>query len=40
MPRYILLSFLFMGWAFYELSGGANFRPPERVAVAEVKPAS
>lgn len=39
MPRYILLSFLFMGWAFYELSGGANFSPPERVAVAEVKPA-
>lgn len=27
MPRYILLSFLFMGWAFYELSGGADFGP-------------
>lgn len=27
MPRYILLSFFFLGWAFYELSGGADFAP-------------
>ena len=35
MPRYILLSFLFMGWGFYELSGGAEFQPPQPVASAE-----
>ncbi|MEC7256683.1 MAG: SH3 domain-containing protein [Pseudomonadota bacterium] len=35
MPRYILLSFLFMGWGFYELSGGAEFQPPQPVATAE-----
>ncbi|MEP2028290.1 MAG: SH3 domain-containing protein [Paracoccaceae bacterium] len=28
MNRYILLAFLFMGWTFYELSGGADFVPP------------
>ncbi|MFV0513293.1 MAG: SH3 domain-containing protein [Jhaorihella sp.] len=33
--RFVLLSFLFLGWAFYELSGGAGFeprgvRPPDR----------
>lgn len=32
MPRYILVSFLFLGWAFYEMSGGAGFEPPERAA--------
>lgn len=25
--RFVLVSFLFMGWAFYELSGGADFEP-------------
>ena len=25
--RLIIVSFLFMGWAFYELSGGADFQP-------------
>lgn len=25
MKKYIVLSFLFMGWAFYELSGGSEF---------------
>lgn len=34
MPRYIIVSFLFLGWAFYEISGGADFRPPERPAPA------
>ncbi len=28
--RYVLLSFVGMGWAFYELSGGASFAPPAR----------
>jgi hypothetical protein len=32
--RYILLSFLFMGWTFYELSGGADFEPPSATQVA------
>lgn len=27
MIRYILLSFAFLGWAFYEASGGAEFEP-------------
>jgi hypothetical protein len=34
MNRYILLSFLFMGWTFYELSGGADFEPPRATQVA------
>lgn len=43
MPRYIFISFLFMGWAFYELSGGADFEPPrampaESVQTADVQP--
>ncbi|GGH38575.1 SH3 domain-containing protein [Cribrihabitans marinus] len=25
--RFVFLSFAFMGWAFYELSGGADFQP-------------
>jgi hypothetical protein len=28
--RFIGLSFLFLGWAFYELSGGNDFEPQER----------
>jgi len=31
MTRFILFSFLLMGWVFYELSGGADFEP-RRVA--------
>ena len=40
--RFVFLSFVFMGWAFYELSGGADFQPrgmrkaaPIQVAEAE-----
>lgn len=28
--RFVVASFLGLGWAFYELSGGADFAPPER----------
>lgn len=45
VPRLIILSFLVMGWVFYELSGGAEFEPrgvrppkPER-QVAAARPA-
>lgn len=27
MWRFILLSFVFLGWSFYEMSGGADYRP-------------
>jgi hypothetical protein len=27
MWRFILLSFVFLGWSFYEMSGGAEYRP-------------
>jgi hypothetical protein len=27
MKRFILLTFLFLGWGFYELSGGTDFEP-------------
>ncbi|WP_264212156.1 SH3 domain-containing protein [Leisingera thetidis] len=30
MPRFIFVSFAFLGWGFYELSGGAGFEPPKR----------
>jgi SH3 domain-containing protein len=30
MSRFVFVSFLFLGWGFYELSGGADFQPPER----------
>ena len=47
MPRYVFVSFLFRGWAFYELSGGADFEPAprpdtviaERKAPAPIRPA-
>lgn len=29
MIRFILVTFLFLGWAFYELSGGSTFEPEE-----------
>lgn len=28
--RFVAVSFLFLGWAFYELSGGADFEPRKR----------
>ncbi|WP_282092441.1 SH3 domain-containing protein [Epibacterium ulvae] len=35
--RFVLLSFTGLGWAFYELSGGAAFEPPVRtVQTAEI----
>jgi hypothetical protein len=36
--RLILLSFLVMGWGYYELSGGSDFEPERRVAIAEPAP--
>lgn len=32
MSRFVILSFLGLGFAFYELSGGADFEPPVRTA--------
>lgn len=41
MPRYIFLSFFFMGWAFYEMSGGSDFasdlKERRELAAAEAK---
>ena len=33
MKRFIVVSFFFLGSAFYELSGGADFEPTERAVV-------
>lgn len=30
MNKFLILSFAIMGWGFYELSGGADFQPPQR----------
>ncbi|GLT09034.1 hypothetical protein GCM10007928_12660 [Sulfitobacter porphyrae] len=38
MKRFILLSFGFLGWAFYEMSGGADFEP-RSVQIARMNPA-
>lgn len=41
MSRFVMVSFVFMGWTFYELSGGADFTPPERpasIAIAKAAP--
>lgn len=39
MKRFIGLTFLFMAWGFYELSGGADFRAPAPpVSLASVTP--
>jgi len=41
--RYIFVAFLFLGWSFYELSGGADFqprRPQTPIATAAVAPAA
>ncbi len=37
MSRFVLASFAFLGWGFYELSGGADFTPPERPVVTLAK---
>lgn len=39
MNKFIMASFLLLGWAFYELSGGADFEPEARQSaeVAEVE---
>lgn len=44
--RFVIVSFLFMGWAFWELSGGSDFEPrglrspePVKVTAARPKPA-
>ncbi|WP_239059829.1 SH3 domain-containing protein [Ruegeria sp. PrR005] len=45
--RFVMISFLFLGWAFWELSGGKDFEPrgvrapkAEQVAAAPEKPAA
>ncbi len=30
MSRFVIVSFAFLGWGFYEISGGADFVAPER----------
>ena len=35
MSRFVVVSFAVLGWAFYELSDGADFEPPARPQVAE-----
>lgn len=32
MSRFVFLSFVFIGWGFYELSGGSDFEPRARIA--------
>ncbi|MBU2992635.1 SH3 domain-containing protein [Octadecabacter sp. 1_MG-2023] len=36
MKSYVLLTFGFMGWAYYEMSGGSDFVPVETVTAAVV----
>lgn len=38
MWRFILMTFVFLGWSFYELSGGADFEPEQRIAVRDSTP--
>lgn len=43
MNRFIVLSFLVMGWGYYELSGGADFvpeTPPQLATAPETAPAA
>ncbi len=40
MKRYVFLSFVFLGWAFYEASGGADFEPAPHDRVAETSSAA
>lgn len=37
MSRFIFLSFAFLGWAFYEVSGGPDFQPRLSAALAAVE---
>ena len=36
MSRFVMVSFMFMGWTFYEVSGGADFAPPDRPTAIDV----
>ena len=36
MVRFMMGSFVALGWAFYEMSGGAGFAPPEAVPAPRV----
>ena len=36
MVRLMALTFLVLGWAFYEASGGTDFAPPEAVAAPRI----
>lgn len=38
MKRFIFLTLLFLGWSFWELSGGSDFEPEVRAAVAAEAP--
>ncbi|MGR3323207.1 MAG: SH3 domain-containing protein [Pseudooceanicola sp.] len=38
--RLVIISTIFMGWAFYELSGGAEFVPPSQRGAAQAETAS
>lgn len=40
MKTYVWLSFAFMGWGYYELSGGADFNPEQSREVAAAETAS
>ncbi len=35
MPRYMIVTSLFLFWAFFEMSGGTDFEPPLRDVVAD-----
>lgn len=35
MKKFVLLSLIFMGWAFYEMSGGKDFAPEEPARIAK-----
>lgn len=39
MYKFMLFTFLMLGWAFYELSGGAEFEPQARVTAEASPPA-
>lgn len=38
MNRFIVLSFAFLGWAFFEISGGTDFQPRFSAAIAATDP--
>ncbi len=41
MPKFIILTFLLLGWAFFEMSGGADFVPENRTTqTADAAPAA